>query len=91
MLVSDQTSGRYLAETERVVLTHPANGSGDCTAALFCGALLSGQSAPEALARVTAAVLAVFRATAAKGTRELALIEAQAAFELSERVALTAL
>lgn len=86
MLVSDRASGRHVAETERVALAHPANGSGDCTAALFCGALLSGQSAAEALARVTAAVLAVFKATAAKGTRELALIEAQAAFELGERV-----
>jgi pyridoxine kinase len=86
MLVSDRATGRHLAETERVPLAHPANGSGDCTAALFCGALLSGHAAPEALARTTAAILAVFRATAAKGTRELALIEAQAAFELRDRV-----
>jgi pyridoxine kinase len=91
MLVSDARDGRFLVETEKLALDPPPNGSGDCTAALFCGARLKGYAAAEALGRTAAAILAVFRATAAQGTRELALIAAQDAFTLSGALPVTAL
>jgi pyridoxine kinase len=89
MLVSDAREGRFLVETEKLALDPAPNGSGDCTAALFCGARLKGYGAAEALGRTAAAILAVFRATAAQGTRELALIAAQDAFTLPEALPVT--
>lgn len=84
MLVSDTAEGRFLVTTDLLPLTPAPNGSGDCTAALFCGAMLKGYAAGEALARTAAAIMAVFHATQQAGTRELALIQAQAAFELHD-------
>lgn len=84
MLVSDVAAGRHLATTPKLPLEPMPNGSGDCTAALYCGATLKGYAAPEALGRIAAAIFAVFQATAAAGTRELALIAAQDAFTLRE-------
>jgi len=89
MMVSDRARGRWRVVTEKLPLDPAPNGSGDCTAALYCGALLKGYAADEALARVSAAILAVFRATAAAGTRELQLIAAQDAFTLPDCLPLT--
>lgn len=86
MLVSDVAAGRHLATTPKLALEPMPNGSGDCTAALYCGATLKGHAAPEALGRIAAAIFAVFQATEAAGTRELALIAAQDAFTLRESV-----
>lgn len=83
MLASDRDGGRFLVSTEKLAFDPLPNGSGDCTAALFCGALVKGYSPAEALGRTAAAIHAVFRATRAAGTRELAVIEAQEAFALN--------
>jgi pyridoxine kinase len=91
MLVSDAAEGRFLVETEKLALDPAPNGSGDCTAALFCGARVKGYGAGEALGRTAAAILAVFKATAAQGTRELAVIAAQDAFTLDEALPVTTL
>jgi pyridoxine kinase len=91
MLVSDAKHGRFLVSTEKLAFDPAPNGSGDCTAALFCGALLKGYPAAEALGRTAAAIHAVFRATKAQGTRELAVIAAQDAFELGGMAPVVAL
>ena len=77
MLASERGGPRYLVATPRVDLAVAPNGSGDCTAALFSAHLARGFDLGEALGRTAAGVLAVFEATAAAGTRELALVAAQ--------------
>jgi pyridoxine kinase len=82
MLVSDVRVGRFLSSSPKLPLDPAPNGAGDCVAALFCGATLRGHDAAAALARTTAAIHQVFAATQRAGTRELALVAAQASFEL---------
>jgi pyridoxine kinase len=54
------------------------NGAGDLMSALFLAHWLATRSAPQALASAAASVYGVIAATVAAGTRELALIAAQA-------------
>lgn len=53
------------------------HGGGDTFAALFLGNFLTGRSVPDALARATAVVFALFRASQEAGSQELPLIAAQ--------------
>lgn len=63
----------WRVETPR--LDCPANGAGDVLAALFLGHALGGADTPAALSLAVSGVYAVLRASAAKGGRDLALIE----------------
>lgn len=76
-MLLDTPDGAYLTATPRLDLTPPPNGAGDCVAALFLGRLLQAGNPAAALEHATAAIYAVFAATKAAGTRELALIAAQ--------------
>lgn len=70
--------GAWLVRTPRIDAA--ANGAGDVLAALFLGHLLRGAGTGDALSRSVSAVHAVLAATAAAGSRELALVQAQDAF-----------
>ncbi len=76
MLVATQQAA-WLVSTPKLDLDPAPNGAGDLTAALFLAFYLENQQADTALARTAAAVHAVFGATQAAGTRELALLDAQ--------------
>ena len=76
MLV-DSDAGAWLVSTPRLPLDPMPNGAGDAVAALFLGKLLETGNPEAALRHASAAIFAVFTATAAAGTRELALIAAQ--------------
>ncbi|HYC03637.1 MAG TPA: pyridoxal kinase PdxY [Azospirillaceae bacterium] len=76
-MLLDTADGAWLVATPRVPLEPPPNGAGDAVAALFLATLLETGEAPRALAHAAAAIWAVFEATKAAGTRELALIAAQ--------------
>lgn len=70
-------TGAWTVTTPTLDLT-PA-GSGDLTAALFSAHLRTSGDPVDALARTASSVHAVLRATHAAGSRELHLVEAQAA------------
>jgi pyridoxine kinase len=76
MLV-DTAEGSWLVATPRLDLDPAPNGSGDCVAALFLAHYLEAPDPAQALERATAAIYAIFEATQAAGSRELALIQAQ--------------
>ena len=76
-MLLDTPAGAFLTATPRLALDPPPNGAGDCVAALFLGRLLQTGDPAAALDHATAAIHAVFAATKAAGTRELALITAQ--------------
>jgi len=76
MLV-DIDDGAWLISTPRLDIDPLPNGAGDAVAALFLAKLLETGSAAAALEHATAAIFAVFLATQAAGTRELALITSQ--------------
>jgi pyridoxine kinase len=76
MLVVTQQAA-WLVSTPKLDLNPAPNGAGDLTAALFLAFYLENRQADAALARTAAAVHAVFGATQAAGTRELALLDAQ--------------
>lgn len=60
------------------LLAAPVAGTGDCFSALFLGHYLRRRDLPAALAAATSAMFAVLETTRALGTRELAIIAAQA-------------
>lgn len=70
----------WTLSTPRIAFKTEPHGAGDLAAALLLGHLLHGRPAEEALARVTAALNAVLRASAAAGGGELALVAAQDGF-----------
>ena len=70
-------AGAWVTSTPLLPVTPAPNGAGDALAALFLGHLLHGRPVPEALAKSTAGIYAIFEATHATGTRELQLIAAQ--------------
>jgi pyridoxine kinase len=70
-----EDTGAWLAAAPRHEV--PANGAGDCFAALFLGHYLRGRDAAGALGRAVSAIDAVLAKTAAAGSPELALIAAQ--------------
>lgn len=80
MLV-DTAAGAWRVSSPRIHFDTPPNGAGDFTAAVFlAGCLehgLGGEGPARALAQTAGAVQALFEATRAAGTRELALIAAQ--------------
>jgi len=76
-MLLDSAEGSWLVATPRLDVEPAPNGAGDCVAALFLAKLLETGSPPDALAHAASAIFAVFSATHAAGTRELALIPAQ--------------
>jgi pyridoxine kinase len=78
-MLLDTSDGAWLVETPRLPLEPAPNGAGDCTAALYLGHFLKLRDPAAALAATAASIFAVFEATLAEGTRELALIDAQEA------------
>ncbi|RJS93078.1 pyridoxal kinase PdxY [Salinisphaera sp. Q1T1-3] len=88
MLV-DTAEGSWRVSSPRIGFDIAPNGAGDFTAAVFlAGCLdagLGGDGPARALARTAAAVEALFSATQAAGTRELALIGAQDAVAAAVR------
>ena len=83
MLVATR-DGTWRVATPFLALDPAPNGAGDALAALFLGHYLKTPAGPEraamALSEAAAAVYALVEATARAGTRELRLVEAQAAF-----------
>lgn len=70
-------SGSWIVRTPRLPMK--ANGSGDVTASLFTGHLLSTGAADVALARTASSVFDLLRLTLGSGRRELQLVQAQEA------------
>jgi pyridoxine kinase len=60
------------------LLSAPVAGAGDCFSSLFFGHYLRRRDLPAALAAATSAMFAVLQTTQTLGTRELAIIAAQA-------------
>lgn len=84
MLVSDKNGERYIVETPKLDLTPPPNGAGDMTSALILGHILNGAHLRQALERTANNVFDVFTKTKKRGERELAIIEAQEAFVITD-------
>lgn len=76
---------RLLVSTPMIPLDPAPNGAGDATAAIFLGNMLTGGALKEALSATAAAIYAVFEATQAAETRELALVQAQDAIRTPKR------
>lgn len=74
-LVASDASGAWRVRTPRLDLD--VNGAGDAVAALFLVHYLRTRSAAEALTRAAAAVYGLLARTAAAGSREILLVEAQ--------------
>lgn len=77
MLASSKDGEQYLVTTPRLPIDPAPNGAGDCTAALFLGHHINGETLKEMLSKTAASVFALFEETLKAGTRELALIAAQ--------------
>jgi len=76
-MLLDSAEGAWLVRTPRLPVEPAPNGAGDCTAALFLARVLETGDPVAALEHVAAALHALFTATHASGSRELALIAAQ--------------
>ena len=76
-LVASDPAGRFRVRTPKLLIS--VNGAGDAIAALFFAHYLRGGSAAEAGAR-RSSVFGVLKRTAAAGSREIMLIEAQDEF-----------
>ena len=74
-LVVGDASGLWRVRTQKLPIA--VNGAGDLMSALFLAHWLTTRSAPQALASAASSVYGVVAATAARGQRELALVEAQ--------------
>jgi pyridoxine kinase len=74
-MVAVGAGGAWVTRTPRLAINPP--GAGDLTSAVFLANVLAGHPLPEALARTTASVFAVMDATAAAGSREMRIVEAQ--------------
>jgi len=70
--------GAWLVRTPRLPMK--ANGSGDVTAALFSSHLTDGGDPGQALARTASSVFDLLQTTLDAGSRELLLVESQAAY-----------
>ncbi|HRK97902.1 MAG TPA: pyridoxal kinase PdxY [Alphaproteobacteria bacterium] len=77
ILASGKDQGQLIVTTPMLDLSPAPNGSGDCTAALFAGHLLAGQSLDSALTKTVGSIYGLFEKTQQAGTRELAMIAAQ--------------
>ena len=76
-MLLDTANGAWRIDTPRLPLNPAPNGAGDCTAALYFGHWLQLGDAEAALKATAASIYEVFEATVERGTRELALIDAQ--------------
>lgn len=85
-MLLDTGHGAWQIDTPRLPLNPAPNGAGDCTAALYLGHRLKLGSPEAALAATAASIYAVFEATIERGTRELALIDAQDAMVKPSRL-----
>ncbi|RYU13414.1 pyridoxal kinase PdxY [Nocardioides iriomotensis] len=74
-MVAVDASGAWRTRFPRLSVNPP--GAGDLTTAVFLANLLDGRPLAEALARTTASVFAVVRATAEAGERELRIVQTQ--------------
>lgn len=77
MMASHKDGAQYVTTTPRLHFEIPPNGSGDATAAVFLGNLLSGLPLDGALEKTTASIYGLFEKTHDLHQRELALIAAQ--------------
>lgn len=75
----------FLIQTPRFDLNPAPNGAGDVTAALFLAQRLKQTPLNQALESVAASLHALFEATHRAGSRELQLIDSQAAWAAPER------
>lgn len=80
MLLSTREKQSFIVTTPKLPFDIPLNGSGDTTAALFCGYLLQGDAPHQALEKTASAIYTVFEKTKTMGRRELALIQSQQHF-----------
>ena len=80
VLVSDVDNGAFMVTTPIFDFVTPPNGSGDCTAALFTGHILSEVPIDVALEKTVASVYGLFEKTHHSGSRELQMIAAQDEF-----------
>jgi pyridoxine kinase len=74
-LVASDGAERYLLRTPRLPIV--ANGAGDAIAALFFAHHLRTGSVAEAMSRAASSMFGVLDRTAAAGSSELLLVEAQ--------------
>jgi pyridoxine kinase len=74
-LVASDASGRFRVRTPKLPIA--VNGAGDAIAALFFAHYLREGFAAEALSRAASSVFGVLARTAAAGSREILLVEAQ--------------
>jgi pyridoxine kinase len=77
-LVASQGSDKYRLRTPKLPIA--VNGAGDAIAALFFAHWLRTGSAAEALSRAASSIFGLLKRTAAAGSREILLIEAQEEF-----------
>jgi pyridoxine kinase len=77
-LVASDASGRFRVRTPKLPIS--VNGAGDAIAALVFAHVWRTGSAAEALSRAASSVFGVLRQTAAVGSREILLIDAQEEF-----------
>jgi pyridoxine kinase len=83
-LLASDASGRFRVRTPKLPIA--VNGAGDAIAALFFAHTLRSGSAAEAVSRAASSVFGVLRRTAAAGSREILLIDAQEEFVNPSRV-----
>lgn len=74
-MVASGGDGRFRLRTPRLPIT--INGAGDAIAALFFAHLLRTGSCAEAMAQAGSSLFGVLKLTAARGAREMLLVEAQ--------------
>lgn len=79
-MLLDAGDAAWLIATPRIDMDPPPNGAGDAVAALFLSHLLTSGDPATALAHAASGIAAIFEATKAAGTRELALVAAQDRF-----------
>ena len=82
MMVSQAGKEPFVTQTQKLPLDPAPNGSGDCTAALFLGHILSGATPEKALEKTTEQIFQVFEKTYARGNRELDIIGARDVFKI---------
>jgi pyridoxine kinase len=77
-MIASGTDGRFRLRTPLLPLS--INGAGDAIAALFFAHLLRGGSVADALSKAGSSLFGVLKLTAARGAREMLLVEAQDEF-----------
>ena len=75
--------GKWIVTTPKIAFDTPPNGAGDMTTAVFLGHMQSGETPENALALTASAIYGVFEKTKSMGRRELAIVQAQDCFKLT--------